>query len=152
MQQLWADHESVTNNSFIRMLPINETEAATIVRALYSKRQLFERVTNFWHDHFNVFGWDYDCGPVFVHYDRDVIRANALGNFRTMLEAVATSTAMQIFLDNKSSRGADFNENYRTRDDRAAYARRRKLFRADRSIFGAMLESVDSRNRSHLPR
>ncbi|MEO8460875.1 MAG: DUF1800 domain-containing protein [Dokdonella sp.] len=112
LQQLWSGHEQVTNNSFVRMLPINETEAATIVRALYSKRQLFERVANFWHDHFNVFGWDYDCGPVFVHYDRDVIRANALGNFRTLLEAVATSTAMQIYLDNKSSRGADFNENF----------------------------------------
>ena len=37
---------------------------------------------------------------VLVHYDRDVIRANMLGNFRTMLEQVAQSAAMQLYLDN----------------------------------------------------
>lgn len=112
LQQLWAQHYGDGANYYNRMLPVAETECATMIRAIYSKRQLFERVVNFWHDHFSVFGWEYDIGPIFTHYDRDVIRPNAFGNFRSLLEQVATSTAMQFYLDNYASRGADFNENY----------------------------------------
>ncbi|MEZ4677241.1 MAG: DUF1800 domain-containing protein [Caldilineaceae bacterium] len=43
---------------------------------------------------------------------RDVIRANVLGNFRTMLEAVAKSPAMLYYLDNQSDSGGNPNENY----------------------------------------
>lgn len=110
--QLWNDHVRADPPYFTRMLPAAETECATIVRAIYSKRQLYERVVNFWHDHFSVFGFDYEIGPILPSYDRDVIRPNALGNFRVLLENVATSTAMQLYLDNYSSRGAEFNENY----------------------------------------
>jgi len=112
LPQLWNDHVRLNPPYFTRMLPAAETECATIVRAVYSKRQLYERVVNFWHDHFSVFGFDYDIGPILPSYDRDVIRANAFGNFRVLLESVATSTAMQLYLDNYSSRGAEFNENY----------------------------------------
>jgi uncharacterized protein (DUF1800 family) len=41
-----------------------------------------------------------------------VIRANLLGNFRTMLEAVAKSPAMLYYLDNQSNSGGNPNENY----------------------------------------
>lgn len=110
LQQLWADHR--VEDYAWRILPLGETEAATLIRATYSRRQLFERVTGFWHDHFSVYGIEYDCAPVFASYDRDVIRAHALGNFRTLLGAVARSTCMLYYLDNQASRGANFNENY----------------------------------------
>ena len=45
-------------------------------------------------------------------YDREVIRPHLLGNFRELLEAVATSTAMLVYLDNRSSRAGAANENY----------------------------------------
>lgn len=112
LTQLWADHVRNNPSGYTRQLPVNETECATVIRAVYSRRQLYERTVNFWHDHFNVFGREYSIAPVFVHYDRDVIRTHALGNFRDMLESVAKSTAMQLYLDNYASRGADFNENY----------------------------------------
>jgi hypothetical protein len=32
LPQLWADHRSVTNNYFLRMLPVSETECATVIR------------------------------------------------------------------------------------------------------------------------
>lgn len=112
LAQLWADHHSVTDNYTLRMQPLAETEAAMVLRATYSKRQLFERMVGFWHDHFSVYGADYDIGPIFPSYDRDVIRPNALGNFRQMLGAVARSTAMQYYLDNYNSIGANYNENY----------------------------------------
>ena len=111
-QQLWTDHHADTANYFNRMLPAAELECMTVVRAVYSQRQLYEVLVDFWHDHFSVFGWDYDGGPLMVHYDRDVIRPNVLGNFRTMLEAVGKSTTMMYFLDNVSNLAGQPNENY----------------------------------------
>lgn len=112
LAQLWAEHVRSDEGWRHRMAPIWETERATFLRAVYSRRQLQEVLADFWHNHFNVFGWDYWIGPVFVHYDRDVIRANIFGNFRRMLGLVATSTAMLYYLDNRSNSGGNPNENY----------------------------------------
>ena len=87
--------------------------AATLVRAIHSPWQLKELLVDFWHNHFNVNAvGDPNIAVALPSYDRDVIRMHALGNFRTMLEAVATSAAMQIYLNNRSSRGGAANENY----------------------------------------
>ncbi len=113
LAQLWADHIRGDQNSGLdRRLPVVESEAQRLILATCSQRQLQERMVEFWHDHFNIFGWDFTIQAVFAHYDRDVIRPNALGNFRQILEAVASSTAMLYYLDNRSSRGSDFNENF----------------------------------------
>ncbi len=113
LEQLWADHVVNNNGSGnVRMQPVRETEVATWIRAVYSRRQLVEVLADFWHNHFNVYGWHYYAGPVFVHYDRDVIRGHMLGNFRQMLESVATSTAMLFYLDNYINSRAGPNENY----------------------------------------
>lgn len=111
LTQLWAQHRGSSNYT-VRMQPVAEIECATTIRAIYSQRQLFEVMTDFWHDHFSTFGWDYDAGPLFVHYDRDVIRPNVFGNFRTLLEAVAKSTSMMYYLDLYASSVAGPNENY----------------------------------------
>ena len=111
--QLWQDHvvaEGVTWEE--RTRPVREVRDATFIRAVYSKRQLVEILADFWHNHFNVYGWDYWTAPVWVHYDRDVIRNNLLGNFRQMLEDVAQSPAMLYYLDNQSNSGGNPNENY----------------------------------------
>ena len=107
--QLWADHV-VANTD--RTLPREETERATFLRAQYSNKQLLQVLANFWHDHFNVDAGDFWAAPMFVHYDRDVIRGNALGNFRTLLQDVAQSTAMLYYLDNYTSSNAGPNENF----------------------------------------
>ncbi len=69
-------------------------------------------LADFWHNHFNVYGFEYWSAPVWVHYDRDVIRANVFGNFRTMLGAMAKSPAMLYYLDNVSNTSAGPNENF----------------------------------------
>ncbi|PKL96217.1 MAG: hypothetical protein CVV18_02565 [Gammaproteobacteria bacterium HGW-Gammaproteobacteria-8] len=113
LAQLWADHIRGSQNSGLaRRLPVVETDARRLILASCSRRQLYERMVEFWHDHFNVFGWDFTIQAVFVHHDRDVIRPHALGNFRQMLEAVASSTAMLYYLDNRASRAGAFNENF----------------------------------------
>lgn len=110
--QLWAEHRNNDPAYDVRMRPAWEVQRAAFVRAAYSKRQLFEIMNTFWHDHFNVTLNDYDAGPVYVHYDRDVLRANAFGNFRQMLEAVAQSNAMMYYLDNLSNTRSGPNENF----------------------------------------
>ena len=93
--------------------PRDEVIAASLLRAVYSPYQLREVMTQFWHDHFHVNAYAGDQISVGLPaYDRDVIRAHALGNFREMIEAVATSAAMQYYLSNHSSRAGAANENY----------------------------------------
>jgi len=83
LEQLWADHVKKQGLTYSeRIQPVEETRKTAFLRALYSKRQLVEVLAYHWHNHFNIYGWDSWTAPVFVHYDRDVIRANMLGNFR----------------------------------------------------------------------
>ncbi|MEI7432038.1 MAG: DUF1800 domain-containing protein [Betaproteobacteria bacterium] len=100
----------VANQEKVR--PRVEVTAATLLRAVYSRWPLREVLCDFWHNHFNVNAWDHAVGIAFPVYDRDVIRRHALGNFREMLEAVAKSTAMLTYLNNRSSRAGAPNENY----------------------------------------
>ncbi|HSI73767.1 MAG TPA: DUF1800 domain-containing protein, partial [Fimbriimonas sp.] len=87
-----------------------EQTSAMLVRAIYSNRQLLERMVEFWTDHFNIY-WP-TVRTLKAAHDRDVIRANALGNFGDLLLANARSGAMMKYLDNGSNRKAGPNENY----------------------------------------
>jgi uncharacterized protein (DUF1800 family) len=107
--QIWADHIVGEED---RYLPATEVEHATFIRAVHSNRQLQEVMVDYWHDHFNIFAWDYWTAPAYVHFDRDIIRKHLFGNFRVMLEAVAQSPAMLFYLDNQSNSGDRPNENY----------------------------------------
>jgi len=100
LAQLFQDHHAADPEWYERIRPAIETYQAAWTRAVYSKRQLFELLVDFWHNHFNVYAYEFIQGPVWVHYDRDVIRAHALGNFRAMLEEVVRAPAMQVYLDN----------------------------------------------------
>ncbi len=106
----WADY--VRASGADRSTPLREVEAARLTRAVCSRRQLLERMVEFWHDHFSVQGSRNIVRSVFVHYDETVIRPHAFGNFRELLEQNARSTAMLYYLDNHTSRAGGFNENY----------------------------------------
>jgi uncharacterized protein (DUF1800 family) len=80
-----------------------ELDASRILRAVYSERQLQEVMVDFWTNHFNVFAQKGADRWFLTSYDRDVIRPNALGNFRDLLEATAKSPAMLFYLDNFQS-------------------------------------------------
>ncbi len=93
--------------------PYHEVVAATVIRAAHSRAQVCEQLAAFWHDHFNVLASDDKrIGCALPTYDRDAIRPHALGNFRELLEAVAKSPAMLLYLSNASSRAGAANENY----------------------------------------
>ena len=93
--------------------PEQEVMAATVLRAAHSRAQLYEQMVAFWHDHFNVLATDdRKVGFALPSYDREAIRPHALGNFRDLVEAVAKSPAMLVYLSNASSRAGAANENY----------------------------------------
>ncbi len=92
--------------------PAYELVDATVLRAVYSRKQLVEVLTDFWHNHFNIYFWQDDGVPLLVSYNRDVLRAHMLGNFRAMLEAVAKHPSMLYYLNQNNSSDAGPNENY----------------------------------------
>jgi uncharacterized protein (DUF1800 family) len=112
LAQLWNDHYVNYIDYSYAILPITESERATFLRAIYSRRQLVQVLADFWHNHFNLYGWTFPTYSLFPYYDRDIIRAHLLGNFRQMLEAVAKSTTMLYYLDNYTSSRAGPNENW----------------------------------------
>jgi uncharacterized protein (DUF1800 family) len=82
-----------------------DLQEGKILRAVYSKRQLEEVLTDFWFNHFNVF---LDKGAdhyLTTEYEREAIRPHVLGKFRDLLEATAKSPAMLFYLDNWESVG-----------------------------------------------
>lgn len=83
---------------------------ATLYRQANSPRQLFERMVEFWNDHFTIHFQK--VGYLQVADNRDVLRKNALGNFGTLLKASAHSPAMLAYLDNNVNRAGRANENY----------------------------------------
>lgn len=99
------------NNPDDRTAVLLDLLGGRIVRSLYSERQLFERMTQFWSDHFHVFAGG---GPmVFYKVDDDrFLREQAMGGFRGVLGASAASPAMLYYLDNALSRDQAPNENY----------------------------------------
>ncbi len=87
---------------------VQELFAQRLARDIYSNAQLEEVMTDFWFNHFNVYLRKNEQMPYYlVSYERDVIRPHALGKFEDLLEAVAHSPAMMIYLDNAESMGPD---------------------------------------------
>lgn len=91
---------------------IAELDAATVLRAVYSQRQLFEVMVNFWSEHFSIWHLKEQCKFLKTIDDREVVRRHALGKFRDILGASAKSPAMLIYLDNAESAKRHPNENY----------------------------------------
>ncbi len=89
-----------------------ELQAATLLRAVHSKRQLHEVMVDFWSDHFSISTQKGDCAWLKTVDDREVIRPHALGRFRDLLVASMHSPAMLYYLDNQENRAGKPNENY----------------------------------------
>ena len=89
-----------------------ELKRATLYRALFSKRQLYEVMVEFWTNHFSIYHFKDVCSDLKTVDDRDVIRPHALGRFRDLLHASAKSPAMLYYLDNYANVADGPNENY----------------------------------------
>lgn len=77
-----------------------ELDLVTLDRAIYSNRQLYEVMANFWANHFNV---NVNKGAdrwLITDYVENTIRPRAMGKFENLLVATAKSPAMLFYLDN----------------------------------------------------
>ena len=77
--------------------------ANRVLRGVYSERQLQEVMVDFWQNHFNVFSGKAAVRWYIPSYERDVLRKNALGNFKDLVVGTAQHPAMLFFLDNFQS-------------------------------------------------
>src|SRR6476661_9413162 len=77
--------------------------ANRVLRAVYSERQLQEVMVDFWQNHFNVFSGKAAVRWYIPSYERDVLRKNALGNFKDLVVGTAQHPAMLFYLDNFES-------------------------------------------------
>ena len=113
-ETIW--HEPGTCYEYKKPVLREEITRHTLLRALYSKRQLLEVMVGFWTDHLNINLEKGDCIYLKPSDDRLVIRAHALGKFRDLIRASATSPAMLVYLDGKENQkkepGDVPNENY----------------------------------------
>jgi uncharacterized protein (DUF1800 family) len=79
---------------------LEELQAAKLLRAVYSERQLDEVLVDFWLNHFNVFAGKGPEKFLLAEYEREAIRKHAWGKFEDLLRATAESPAMLFYLDN----------------------------------------------------
>lgn len=84
----------------------------TLLRAVYARSQLREIVVSCWRDQFNIGAGKGDAAWLVPSYDRDVIRAHALGKYRDLLHASLTHPAMLWYLDGRTNVAAHPNENH----------------------------------------
>ncbi|MBL0927390.1 MAG: DUF1800 domain-containing protein [Phycisphaerales bacterium] len=106
-QQLY-DSTVVPNSGQI----VTDLYEATIQRAIFSRRQLYEKMVEFWSDHFSIDITLENETYLKTLDDRLVIRALAMTSFPQLLNASARSPAMLYYLNNDLSRFNSINENY----------------------------------------
>jgi len=82
----------------------------TLLRRMFSNRQLHEVMTDFWSNLLHVAAPHDKAWPWRLRYDT-TIRVHALGRFEDLLHAAITHPAMGCYLDNASSTRTALNEN-----------------------------------------
>lgn len=107
-----AEKESKAFQGWLRDLQ-HQAQERSVLRAVYSPRQLQEKMTWFWMNHFSVFIVKAPVmRPLTVDYEERAVRPHALGKFQDLLAATMRHPAMLIYLDNRFNRAKKINENY----------------------------------------
>ncbi|MEP7150017.1 MAG: DUF1800 family protein [Acidobacteriota bacterium] len=98
LQALYREYDLRPANQILPQIAANR-----VLRAVYSERQLHEVMVDFWQNHFNVFSGKAAVRWYIPSYERDVLRRNALGNFKDLVVGTAQHPAMLFYLDNFQS-------------------------------------------------
>ena len=88
-----------------------ELKAWWLREMLDSPTPLVEVMTLFWHNHFTS-SLTKVKAPALLFRQNQLLRRHAVGNFRTLLHAIARDPAMLVYLDNARSRRQAPNENF----------------------------------------
>jgi len=102
-------HQTFENDTLAAALQL---KSMVLTRAVNSRRQLKERMAEFWRDHLNI---DHAKGiewALLPETELTVTQAHALGTFPGILSASAFSAGMQYYLDNWLNVRGAAQENY----------------------------------------
>ena len=120
---------TTTNGQFSPQSNINDARQRWLFRLVHSDRPLQEKMTLFWHNHFAT-GYNKIAGvfgategtrylaakasedPGQVRGQIEMLRDNALGNFRDILVNIAKDVAMIIWLDGRTNTKEKPQENF----------------------------------------
>src|SRR5713101_9386514 len=125
-----AGYVNTTNRGvFSPQSSIVDARQRWLFRMVHSERPLQEKMTLFWHNHFAT-GYNKIAGalgttegarylaakasedPGRVRGQIEMLRDNALGNFRDILTNIAKDTAMLVWLDGRTNTRAKPQENF----------------------------------------
>jgi len=106
--QLYATYSGQQNGDNVIA---RELRSALVIRAVHSKRQLFERVVEFLDDLLHVPQEQGALSRLRTLYDQDM-RTHALGSFEDLLRVSGKGAAMLVFLNNIQNVVGAPNENY----------------------------------------
>jgi len=90
----------------------DEATQRSLLRELYSGKQLQEQLAWFWTNHFSIFRGKANLRAMVGDYDENAIRPHVLGHFRDLLAATVFHPAMLRYLDNEQNAAGRINENY----------------------------------------
>jgi len=93
----------------MRRIEVNQSN--WLYRMINSKRPLEEKMTLFWHMLFAT-AFSKSNNARMSQIQLDMLRRNALGDFKTMLVELSKDPAMIFWLDNQENTNAVHNENY----------------------------------------
>jgi uncharacterized protein (DUF1800 family) len=117
------------NGPFVPATNIGHARQRWLFRMIHSRRPLQEKMTLFWHNHFataytkiaGAYGGEEGArymaakpseDPSRVKGQIELLRENALGNFRDLLLAIAKDTAMLVWLDGRTNVKGRPQENF----------------------------------------
>ncbi|MCH7729352.1 MAG: DUF1800 family protein, partial [Planctomycetes bacterium] len=82
-----------------------------LYRMLHTQDQLLEKTTLFWHGHFATSAAKVDDAKAMMD-QHELLRRNAMGDFKKMVHAISRDPAMLIYLDSTENKKTQPNENY----------------------------------------
>lgn len=90
---------------------LQQVQDHDLIRKIYSRRQLLEKMVYFWDNHFNTDYRSHFRGQYEV-YENQAFRAQAYGRFVDLLIASGKSPAMMVYLNTDVNKKENPNENY----------------------------------------
>lgn len=80
-------------------------------RLFYHDLSIEEEMVYFWHDHFATSAEGIIYAPAMYHQNK-LLRQQALGNFKTLVQEITFDPAMMIWLNNNENTANSVNENF----------------------------------------
>lgn len=90
---------------------LQQVQDHDLIRKIYSRRQLLEKMVYFWDNHFNTDYRSHFRGQYEV-YENNAFRVQAYGRFVDLLIASGKSPAMMVYLNTDVNKKENPNENY----------------------------------------